>query len=112
MGYFPNPDAATYDGDTPQSARAQLRKSARVLLTNPDMLHVGILPNHALWADFFRHLEYVVIDEAHSYRGIFGSQVACVLRRLRRVCAVYQGQPNTRRLAVEASHRGCDCARR
>ncbi len=85
-----NPLAATYDGDTPQGARARIRKTARVLLTNPDMLHSGILPNHPLWAEFFRHLQYVVIDEAHSYRGIFGSQVACVLRRLRRVCALYQ----------------------
>ena len=86
-----NPLAATYDGDTPQAARARLRKTARVLLTNPDMLHTGILPNHPLWAEFFRHLKYVVIDEAHTYRGVFGSQVACVLRRLRRVCGVYQG---------------------
>jgi DEAD/DEAH box helicase domain-containing protein len=85
-----NPLAATYDGDTPQAARARLRKSARVLLTNPDMLHAGILPNHPLWAEFFRHLQYVIIDEAHIYRGVFGSQVACVLRRLRRVCALYQ----------------------
>jgi len=86
-----NPLAATYDGDTPQAARARVRKTARVLLTNPDMLHTGILPNHPLWAEFFRHLKYVVIDEAHTYRGVFGSQVACVLRRLRRVCALYQG---------------------
>ncbi|MCX7708043.1 MAG: DEAD/DEAH box helicase, partial [Anaerolineae bacterium] len=86
-----NPLAATYDGDTPQGARARIRKQARVLLTNPDMLHTGILPNHPLWAEFFRHLKYVVIDEAHIYRGVFGSQVACVLRRLRRVCALYQG---------------------
>ncbi|MCX6029980.1 MAG: DEAD/DEAH box helicase [Chloroflexi bacterium] len=85
-----NPQAATYDGDTPQAARGRIRKTARVLLTNPDMLHTGILPNHPLWAEFFRHLKYVVIDEAHSYRGVFGSQVACVLRRLRRVCAVYR----------------------
>ncbi len=90
-GGLVNPLAATYDGDTPQGARSQIRKSARVLLTNPDMLHAGILPNHPLWAEFFRHLRYVVIDEAHSYRGVFGSQVACVLRRLRRVCALYQG---------------------
>ena len=85
-----NPLAATYDGDTPQSARGRVRKTARVLLTNPDMLHTGILPNHPLWAEFFRHLKFVVIDEAHTYRGVFGSQVACVLRRLRRVCALYQ----------------------
>ncbi len=86
-----NPLAATYDGDTPQAARARARKTVRVLLTNPDMLHTGILPNHPLWAEFFRHLKYVVIDEAHTYRGVFGSQVACVLWRLRRVCALYQG---------------------
>lgn len=86
-----SPLAATYDGDTPQGARARIRKQARVLLTNPDMLHTGILPNHPLWAEFFRHLKYVVIDEAHTYRGVFGSQVACVLRRLRRVCGLYQG---------------------
>lgn len=92
-GNIPNADAATYDGDTPQATRARLRKHTRVLLTNPDMLHVGILPNHALWAAFFRHLKYVVIDEAHSYRGIFGSQVACVLRRLRRICALYGNTP-------------------
>ncbi len=86
-----SPLAATYDGDTSQSSRGRIRKQARVLLTNFDMLHTGILPNHPLWAEFFRHLTYVVIDEAHSYRGVFGSQVACVIRRLRRVCALYQG---------------------
>jgi len=86
-----SPLAATYDGDTPQGSRSRVRRTARVLLTNPDMLHTGILPNHPLWAEFFRHLKYVVIDEAHTYRGVFGSQVACVLRRLRRVCALYKG---------------------
>jgi len=96
-GEIVNPLAATYDGDTPQGARARLRKQARVLLTNPDMLHAGILPNHPLWAEFFRHLRYVVIDEAHTYRGVFGSQVACVLRRLRRVCAIYQSADGGRR---------------
>ncbi len=92
-----NPLAATYDGDTPQGARGRVRQHARVLLTNPDMLHAGILPNHPLWAEFFRHLKYVVIDEAHTYRGVFGSQVACVLRRLRRVCTIYQGDGTARR---------------
>jgi DEAD/DEAH box helicase domain-containing protein len=82
-----------YDGDTPQAARARLRKAAGVILTNPDMLHVGILPNHTLWADFLSRLRYVVIDEAHAYRGVFGSQVACVLRRLRRLCAFYGSNP-------------------
>jgi DEAD/DEAH box helicase domain-containing protein len=89
-GAIAHAEAATYDGDTPQAARGRIRAKARVLITNPDMLHVGILPNHPLWAEFFRHLQYVIIDEAHSYRGVFGSQVACVLRRLRRVCALYQ----------------------
>ncbi len=96
-----HPEAATYDGDTPQGARSRVRKTARVLLTNPDMLHAGILPNHPLWAEFFRHLKVVVIDEAHSYRGVFGSQVACVLRRLRRVCALYQ--PERERAAAASS---------
>ncbi|MGQ9668435.1 MAG: DEAD/DEAH box helicase, partial [Anaerolineae bacterium] len=83
----------TYDGDTPQTARARLRKSAAILLTNPDMLHVGILPNHTAWSHFLANLRYVVIDEAHAYRGVFGSQVACVLRRLRRLCAFYGNYP-------------------
>jgi DEAD/DEAH box helicase domain-containing protein len=83
----------TYDGDTSASARSRLRREASVLLTNPDMLHVGILPNHTLWADFFANLRFVVIDEAHVYRGVFGSHVACVLRRLWRVCARYGSAP-------------------
>jgi len=82
-----------YDGDTPQSTRARRRKETAIVLTNPDMLHLGILPNHTLWAHFFANLKYVVIDEAHVYRGVFGSQVACVLRRLRRVCEFYGAKP-------------------
>jgi len=82
-----------YDGDTPRSARSSLRRRAAILLTNPDMLHLGILPNHHLWNSFFKNLRYVVIDEAHIYRGVFGSQVGCVLRRLRRICALYGSQP-------------------
>jgi DEAD/DEAH box helicase domain-containing protein len=84
---------AIYDGDTPREARAQIRKSANVVLTNPDMLHVGILPNHAAWADLFANLAVVVIDEAHVYRGVFGSHVANVLRRLRRIAAAYGTHP-------------------
>jgi DEAD/DEAH box helicase domain-containing protein len=84
---------AIYDGDTPREARAQIRRSANVVLTNPDMLHVGILPNHAAWADMFANLAVVVIDEAHVYRGVFGSHVANVLRRLRRIAAAYGTQP-------------------
>jgi DEAD/DEAH box helicase domain-containing protein len=83
----------TYDGDTPQSVRARLRREASILLTNPDMLHLGILPNHTLWADFFANLRFVVLDEAHVYRGVFGSHVGCVLRRLWRVCARYGSAP-------------------
>ena len=86
-------DGGTYDGDTPWEARGQLRKGARVILTNPDMLHVGILPNHSAWAAFFRHLQLVVVDEAHVYRGVFGSHVAQVLRRLRRVAELYGSSP-------------------
>ncbi|MFI5038004.1 MAG: DEAD/DEAH box helicase [Solirubrobacterales bacterium] len=84
---------AIYDGDTPREARAQVRRTASVVLTNPDMLHVGILPNHAAWADMFANLAVVVIDEAHVYRGVFGSHVANVLRRLRRVAAAYGTEP-------------------
>lgn len=82
-----------YDGDTERNARDRLRKNAAIILTNPDMLSMGILPNHPVWAAFFRHLKYVVLDEAHTYRGVFGSHVACLLRRLRRVCALYGSQP-------------------
>ncbi|MDY7040094.1 MAG: DEAD/DEAH box helicase [Chloroflexota bacterium] len=84
---------ATYDGDTPKNDRSRRRKECAIILTNPDMLHLGILPNHTLWSHFFRNLRYVVIDEAHTYRGVFGSQVACVLRRLRRVCRSYGAHP-------------------
>lgn len=76
-----------YDGDTDQQSRAWAREHANVLVTNPDMLHVGILPNHGGWAKFFRNLKYVIIDEAHTYRGVFGSHVAVVVTRLRRICA-------------------------
>ena len=84
---------ASYDGDTPTGRRARVRRTARVLLTNPDMLHVGILPNHTRWRDFFGKLRYVVIDEMHQYRGIFGSHVANVLRRLERICSFYGSEP-------------------
>jgi DEAD/DEAH box helicase domain-containing protein len=76
---------AIYDGDTPREERAAIRRRANVVLTNPDMLHVGILPNHRAWADFLHRLDVVVVDEAHVYRGVFGSHVANVLRRLRRL---------------------------
>ncbi|OGO32861.1 MAG: DEAD/DEAH box helicase [Chloroflexi bacterium RBG_16_56_11] len=84
---------STFDGDTPKSERADIRRQARIILTNPDMLHIGIMPNHLTWAGFLRHLRYVVVDEAHIYRGVFGSHVACVLRRLRRLCRAYGSEP-------------------
>jgi DEAD/DEAH box helicase domain-containing protein len=85
--------AETYDGDTPPDDRAAIRRRANVVLTNPEMLHHAILPGHARWATFFLRLRYVVVDELHSLRGIFGSHVAQVLRRLRRVCAHYGSDP-------------------
>ncbi|HET9732123.1 MAG TPA: DEAD/DEAH box helicase [Acidimicrobiales bacterium] len=85
--------AASYDGDTTPDERAWARRHASVLLSNPDMLHVGILPNHARWAGFLSRLRYVVVDEMHVLRGVFGSHVAHVLRRLRRLCEAYGSDP-------------------
>jgi len=85
---------ATYDGDTPSHQRRKIRADANVILTNPDMLHTGILPFHSRWANFFAGLRTVVIDELHTYRGIFGSNVANVVRRLQRVCERYGSRPN------------------
>jgi DEAD/DEAH box helicase domain-containing protein len=82
-----------YDGDTPVSARPLIRKDARLVISNPDMLHTGILPHHTSWAEFFRNLRYVVIDEMHTYRGVFGSHVANVIRRLKRVTHFYGSRP-------------------
>ncbi len=86
-------EVAAYDGDTPTSARHTARQKARVLLTNPDMIHLSLLPRHERWDDFLFNLKYVVIDEAHTYRGVFGSNVANVLRRLRRVASFYGAEP-------------------
>src|SRR5512138_1353076 len=83
----------TYDGDTPQDARRAVRARANLVLTNPDMLHSGILPHHTKWATLFQNLKYVVIDELHAYRGVFGSHLTNVLRRLRRICAHYGSTP-------------------
>jgi DEAD/DEAH box helicase domain-containing protein len=84
---------AIYDGDTPREQRTQIRRRANVVLTNPDMLHVGILPHHRQWGTFLSNLAVVVVDEAHVYRGVFGSHVANVLRRLRRIAAAYGTEP-------------------
>ena len=83
----------TYDGDTQVSARKSIRQSGHVVITNPDMLHVGILPHHTKWIKLFENLKYVVIDEVHSYRGVFGSHVANVIRRLKRICNFYGSNP-------------------
>jgi DEAD/DEAH box helicase domain-containing protein len=83
----------TYDGDTPQDARRAIRERANVVLTNPDMLHAGVLPHHTKWAKAFENLQYIVIDELHYYRGVYGSHLANVLRRLKRVCEFYGSKP-------------------
>jgi DEAD/DEAH box helicase domain-containing protein len=84
---------AIYDGDTPRQERAAIRKRSNLIITNPDMLHVGILPHHPAWGDLFANLAFVVVDEAHVYRGVFGSHVANVLRRLRRAAAIHGTEP-------------------
>lgn len=89
----PNLRAAIYDGDTPKDERPAIRRRSNLVLTNPDMLHVGILPHHRNWGDFLSNLEWVVIDEAHTYRGVFGSNVANVIRRLRRLTRAYGATP-------------------
>ncbi len=88
-----NLQSKIYDGDTPQSQRASIRKNASIIFSNPDMLHTGILPHHTNWSDFFHNLRFVVIDEMHTYRGIFGSHVANVIRRLKRVANFYGAAP-------------------
>lgn len=90
---LPTVRAETYDGDTDPGARRWIRDHANFVLANPDMLHFGILPNHPWWARFFRRLKFVIVDEAHSYRGVFGSHVANLMRRLRRICASYGADP-------------------
>jgi DEAD/DEAH box helicase domain-containing protein len=83
----------TYDGDTPQARRREVRQEARLLISNPDMLHAGILPHHPRWTDLIENLRWVVLDEMHTYRGIFGSNVANLMRRLRRICRFYGSDP-------------------
>lgn len=93
LGLTDQVPVATYDGDTPDRERRLIRDRCRIILTNPDMLHAGILPNHQLWAHFFRHLRFVVVDELHTYRGIFGIHFTWVIRRLRRLCHLYGSEP-------------------
>lgn len=77
----------TYDGDTSPAIRQKVRKAGHIVITNPDMLHSAILPHHTKWVSLFENLKYIVIDELHTYRGVFGSHVANVIRRLMRICA-------------------------
>jgi len=86
-------EAQVYDGDTPSDVRRRVRRNGRIVMTNPDMLHAGIMPNHDKWVGLFQDLKYVVVDEIHTYRGVFGSHVANVMRRLRRVCDHYGADP-------------------
>src|SRR5512136_744006 len=83
----------TYDGDTPQDARQAIRTQGDIVITNPDMLHTGILPHHTKWMNFFQNLKFVVIDELHTYRGVFGAHMTNVLRRLDRICSFYGSKP-------------------
>lgn len=83
----------TYDGDTAPSIRTKIRKAGHIVMTNPDMLHSGILPHHTKWVSLFENLKYIVIDELHTYKGVFGSHVAHVIRRLKRICAFYGANP-------------------
>ncbi len=83
----------TYDGDTPQAARKAIRQAGHIVVTNPDMLHSGILPHHTKWTKLFENLEFIVLDEVHHYRGVFGSHLANVLRRLKRICEFYGSKP-------------------
>ena len=83
----------TYDGDTPQDARRTIRTRAHIVLSNPDMVHSGILPHHPRWAKLFENLQFIVIDELHAYRGVFGSHLTNVLRRLQRICRHYGSNP-------------------
>ncbi len=83
----------TYDGDTAPNIRTKIRKAGHIVMTNPDMLHSGILPHHTKWVSLFENLKYIVIDELHTYKGVFGSHVAHVIRRLKRICAFYGSEP-------------------
>ncbi len=93
FGLFPTIRHATYDGDTPQTDRRFIKRGAHLVLTNPDMLHLGILPYHTSWSGFLANLKFVVVDELHTYRGVFGAHVAHIFRRLRRLCHHYGADP-------------------
>ena len=83
----------SYDGDTPQDARSAVRSRGHIVLSNPDMLHKGILPHHTKWTRLFENLQFIVLDELHTYRGVFGSHLANLFRRLARICEFYGSKP-------------------
>jgi DEAD/DEAH box helicase domain-containing protein len=89
----PDVKAFTFDGDTPVDARQAIRSQGHIVITNPDMLHSGILPHHVKWQKLFENLKFIVLDELHSYRGVFGSHITNVVRRLRRICEFYGSKP-------------------
>ena len=91
----------TYDGDTPPASRRRVRAAAHVVITNPDMLHTAILPHHTKWVRLFENLRYVVVDELHTYRGVFGSHVSNVLRRLLRICRFYGSEADVHLLLCD-----------
>lgn len=105
----------TYDGDTPAAARKAIRQAGHIVVTNPDMLHSGILPHHTKWIQLFENLRYIVIDELHMYRGVFGSHLCNILRRLKRICEFYGSHPQficcsaTIANPEELAHAICDC---
>ena len=100
----------TYDGDTPGEERRRIRAAGHIVVTNPDMLHTGILPHHTRWVKLFENLRYVVIDELHNYRGVFGSHLANVIRRLRRICRFYRsGSDLYLLLCHDRQSRGAGC---
>src|SRR4051794_40496432 len=108
LGAFglPKLRAAIYDGDTASERRWQIRRWANLILTNPDMLHVGVLPHHDRWGDVLANLRYVIVDEAHVYRGVFGSHVSNVLRRLRRLARIYGSEPQFRPASATIANPG------
>ncbi len=99
-----SPDLGVYDGDTVRDERKRIRQNAQIVLSNPDMFHIGILPNHTEWSRFFTHLKYVVIDEVHIYRGVFGSHFANLIRRLKRICHFYGSYPQFILCSATLSH--------
>ena len=102
--------AFTYDGDTPQDARRAIRQRANIVLTNPDMLHTGILPHHTKWAKLFENLRYIVVDELHYYRGVYGSHLANIMRRLAAAVRILRIEAAVHR--VLGDHRESERARR